>query len=215
MWKIDSHRTTDVRGYLNLSPSLPKRIGWQSLASRIRQKRRKEMLYEHLPARLPLFRSAHGVLCHIRTGHHRRLLLPVKNNIGPKARGIGYCIVTEIITNGIIAPRIMWSDEPVDMDADEAIAAANAAAKNSGARREKRDFGPKKLKRNGLVDATGGLEAEKENGIAEATLRRARTDLGVKAIHKPGLHDGWDWVLPCKIVKCSTRPRRSPKALKL
>ena len=59
----------------------------------------------------------------------RRLLLPVKNNIGSKARGIGYRIVTEIITNGIIAPRIMWSDEPVDLTADQAIAAANAAAK--------------------------------------------------------------------------------------
>ena len=89
----------------------------------------------------------------------------------------------------------MWSDEPVDMTADQAIAAANAAAKNPGARREAMDF-LKELLAEGPVDAKEGLEAAKQNGIAEATLKRARADLGVKAVPKPEFHGGWAWVLP-------------------
>ena len=196
MGKIDSHRTTDVRGVL------------EPLAEFAEAHRVAIFGITHPP------KAAQGNALRAFTGSFafvaaprmaffvtsepdtdRRLLLPVKNNIGPKARGIGYRIITEIITNGIIAPRIMWSDEPVDLTADQAIAAANAAAKNPGARREAMEF-LKELLANGPVDAKEGLEAAKENGIAEATLRRARSDLGVKAVHKPGLHDGWDWVLP-------------------
>ena len=59
----------------------------------------------------------------------RRRPLCVKNNIGPKALGLGYYLGTKVVTNDIIAPYILWDDAPVDVTADQAIAAASAALK--------------------------------------------------------------------------------------
>ena len=53
----------------------------------------------------------------------------------------------------------------------------------------------KELLANGPVDAKEGLEAAKENGIAEATLRRARSDLGVKAVQSLDFMAVGHWVL--------------------
>ena len=54
----------------------------------------------------------------------RRLMLPVKNNVGIKAQGRGYTIAAKIVAENISAPYIIWDDAPVDMTADQAIVAA-------------------------------------------------------------------------------------------
>ena len=82
----------------------------------------------------------------------RRLLLPVKNNIGSKAKGQGYYIVTKLVTNNIEAPCILWDDAPVDVNADQAIAAASSAIKDGGALSDAKDF-LRDLLADGPVDA--------------------------------------------------------------
>jgi hypothetical protein len=47
--------------------------------------------------------------------------LPVKNNLAPLPRGIGYSITTHI-DDGFETSRIVWDDAPVDVTADEALA---------------------------------------------------------------------------------------------
>ena len=100
----------------------------------------------------------------------RRLLLPVKNNIGPKARGLGYRISTHTVTNGIIAPCLSWSDEPVGVTADQAIAAANAALKDGGAMKEAKEFLKAQLA-DGPVDAKEALEAADAHGTVSRNGR--------------------------------------------
>jgi hypothetical protein len=69
----------------------------------------------------------------------RHLLLPVENNIGPEARGLGYYIVTKQVTNNIEVPCVLWDDAPVDVTADQAIAAASSAFKDGGALAEAKE----------------------------------------------------------------------------
>jgi hypothetical protein len=97
------------------------------------------------------------------------------------------------VSKGIIAPYLTWSDEPVDVTADQAIAAAFDARKNGGARQEAKEF-LRELLKDGLVDADEGEKAASAHGISESTLKRARKDLGVRAV-KSGFKSGWAWVL--------------------
>jgi putative DNA primase/helicase len=124
----------------------------------------------------------------------RHLLLAVKNNIGLKAPGRGYHISTKVISNDIEAPCILWDDEPVDMTADQALAAASIALKEGDARSDAKAF-LRDLLGDGPVDATEGEEAAEANGITKRTLARARKDLGVIA-KKKAFEDGWEWSLP-------------------
>ena len=124
----------------------------------------------------------------------RRLLLSVKNNLGPKPPGIGYRIGTQLVSPlGIIAPHILWDDAPVDVTASQAIAANAAALKDGGAIGKAKEF-LRELLADGPVDADEGEEAAKANSISSRTLDRARTDLGVKA-EKDGFEGGWRWHL--------------------
>lgn len=123
----------------------------------------------------------------------RRLLLCVKSNIGPKALGLGYYLGTKTVTGDIIAPYVLWDDGPVDVTADQAIAAASAALKEGDALSEAKDFlreflgaGPQPVK-DIEAAASGHL-------IRTRTLRRAADSLKVKK-YKAGLDGGWMWEL--------------------
>lgn len=194
MGKIDSHRTTDVRAVL------------EPIADFAEAHRVAILGVTHPP------KSAQGNALRAFTGSFafvaaprlaffatkepetdRNLLLPVKNNIGQKAPGLGYYITTKTVTNGIVAPCILWDDGPVDVTADQAIAAANAAMKDGGAMDEAKDF-LRELLANGPVDVTEGEEAAKKHGIKERTLRRARKELKIKS-EKTGFDRGWTWSL--------------------
>jgi putative DNA primase/helicase len=194
MGKIDSHRTTDVRAVL------------EPLAEFAESHRIAILGVTHPPkaaqgnalraftgsfAFVAAPRLAFFVTSEPETG--RRLLLCVKNNIGPKARGIGYTIGTKEITDQIVAPNVLWSDAPVDMTADQAIAAANAALKDGGAMKEATDF-LKELLAKGAVAAKEAEEAAETNGISLRTLKRARQQLGVKS-SKGGYQGAWTWTI--------------------
>jgi hypothetical protein len=97
------------------------------------------------------------------------------------------------VSKGIVAPYILWDDAPVDLTANQALAANAAALKDGGALNKAKQF-LRELLANGPVDAKDGEEAAKANGISDRTLDRARTDLGVKA-EKDGYQGAWRWHL--------------------
>jgi putative DNA primase/helicase len=195
MGKIDSHRTTDVRAVL------------EPIASFAESHKVAVLGVTHPPKAaqgnaLRAFTGSFAFVAAPRVAFfvtsepetERRLLLPVKNNIGVKALGLGYHIGTKTVTNGIVAPNIMWSEEPVDVTADQAIAASNAALGDGGSMKEAKEF-LRDLLANGRIDAKDGEEAAEANGIAERTLKRAKKELGVKS-EKNGFDGGWTWALP-------------------
>ena len=180
MGKIDSHRTTDVRGVLEPVADFAETYNVSILGVTHPPKSAQGNALRAFTGSFAFVAAPR--LAHFVTkepGTDRSLLLPVKNNIGQKARGIGYRIGTKMITNGIVAPNIAWDDAPVDFTADQAIAANNAAIKEGGSLHEAKEF-LSELLANGPVDAKEGLEATKANGISEMTLKRARRRLALK-----------------------------------
>jgi putative DNA primase/helicase len=195
MGKIDSHRTTDVRSVL------------EPIAAFAENHKVAVLGVTHPPKAaegnaLRAFTGSFAFVAAPRVAFYvtkepetdRRVLLPVKNNIGMKALGLGYHIGTKTITNEITAPNVLWSDEPVNVTADQAIAAANASIKDGGSMKEAKDL-LRELMAKGPIAAKDGEEAAEANGISERTLRRARKELGVKAA-KDGFNGGWMWSLP-------------------
>ena len=125
----------------------------------------------------------------------RRLMLPVKNNVGIKAQGRGYSIAAKIVAENIIAPYIIWDDAPVDMTADQAIVAAYKHAKDDRRTLKQAKEFLSDLLADGPVAATEGEEAAEKEGFSKITLKRARKALGVKS-EKGGFDEGWIWSLP-------------------
>ena len=125
----------------------------------------------------------------------RRLLLPVKSNLGSPAPGLAYSMEQRSITQDIATSRIRWDSTPVKITADEAL----RQAKTDG-RRKVADA--KAIILEALSE--GAMCADALNDVAEredispATMRRARDELKnsgkiVKA--KTGFDGGWKWSL--------------------
>ena len=127
-----------------------------------------------------------------------RKFLCDKSNIGPKPAGLTFfCQQVEVPTRrgSILMSRVNWGAHTISQTADEAIAAASPDARRSnGALIEALDF-LGALLADGPVASKTVLEGAKANGIAAATLRRARKKLGVVAKHDPSFEGGWKWCL--------------------
>ena len=119
----------------------------------------------------------------------------MKNNIGDKAPGIGYHIEKTVISNDIEAPYLRWSDEPVDVTADQALAASISASRDGGALYEVKQFLREMFSDGAVVDAKEAEEAAEAHGISERTLRRARKELKIVP-EKDGYQGTWKWRLP-------------------
>jgi len=195
MGQIDSHRTTDVRAVLEPLARFAEAHGIAILGVTHPPKAAQGNALRAFTGSFA-FVAAPRIVFFVTNEPEtdRRLLLPVKNNIGPKARGIGYYIGTRTIACHIIAPHIMWSDEPVDVTADEAIAANNVAGKSGGSSFKEAENFLSDLLANGPVGAKEGEEAAEANGISRRTLARAKKALGVKS-EKGDFEGGWAWSL--------------------
>lgn len=136
---------------------------------------------------------------------NRRLLLPGKNNLSAETLGLAFSIVGD----GNKA-RLSWEGDPVNMSADDAVAAENAAKRpgpDSESLPEAVDF---------LKDALAGrprlskeLEDEWKNGHggSKRTLERAKKSLRVES-YRQGEPLRW-W---CKLDGCESNTGQSNTA---
>lgn len=124
----------------------------------------------------------------------RRLLLPGKNNLAQEGGGLAFSIVGE-------PARIIWENEPVAMSADDALIAEMQMRSKSGpiadALSEAKAWLEKALADGPQLAKDLFDEWKNGQGGSERTLKRAKKDLGVKAIRKqiPG---PWWWFMPGK-----------------
>jgi putative DNA primase/helicase len=125
------------------------------------------------------------------TESERKLLLPVKNNLGPKAGGLGYRIVDTAIDHRIRTSVLRWDDEPVTVSAGEALRQSDGHVSKLEPAKE---FLQQRLA-DGPVPSTDLFEAAKRLGIGKETLKTAKEKLGVTA-NKIGFTGGWEWRLP-------------------
>lgn len=133
------------------------------------------------------------IVCRDPQKPHRRLLLPLKNNLALDAAGLAYTI-EPLGPNGV--PVICWSDDQVTIRADQALADSPRPAPRDGERREVAEW-LRKFLVDGPKSASDVRVAAEANGFSYATLRRAFRELGGEAIRtNDGMNVSWLWQLP-------------------
>jgi putative DNA primase/helicase len=128
----------------------------------------------------------------------RRLLLPVKNNLAPLGKGFAFRLEQRIVGDpgkGIVASSVVWEPSPIEITADAALQAADAQASGSTSAGTEAEGFLNEILAAGPVSQKEVKAAAEGNGLAWATVRRAKDRLGIKAT-KDGMEGGWLWGLP-------------------
>jgi putative DNA primase/helicase len=126
----------------------------------------------------------------------RKLLLPVKNNLGPAPRGPAYTLAQVQIADerGVIETScIRWASEPVNITANEAMAADATDPGSRTAKAEAMEFLEQVLA-DGPQPVSDINRMAKDHGLTDKTVRSAREALGVKIDRegfKPGSKSMW------------------------
>ena len=123
----------------------------------------------------------------------RRLFLPMKNNLGRDDGGLGF-IVGSVETEGILAPRAFFDNLPVNMTANDVLAAAGEGAASAPARSEAEALLQEVLA-TGPKPVSDIKREASEAGIGWRTIERAKQSLGIKSA-KGGIDGCWVWQLP-------------------
>jgi len=118
----------------------------------------------------------------------RRLVLPVKNNIGNDHTGLAYRIATA--ENG--APVITWEPAPVEISADDAL---EAISQDDHCEREDAADWLRDVLSDGPVATTELQKQAKMAGHAWRTVRRAKDRIGAVSV-KQSYSGKWVWQFP-------------------
>jgi putative DNA primase/helicase len=123
----------------------------------------------------------------------RRLLVPIKNNLGAMAPALAFHIGDD---------GLRWESISVDVAAAERLLAVDEPATRSE-RRERDDAAMflRDLLRDGPVASKQVESDAKGNGISQRTLWRAKAELGIvaeRARTAEGNTGAWFWMLPVK-----------------
>jgi putative DNA primase/helicase len=189
---VDAHRTTDVRAVLSLVADWAERLNVAVLAISHPPKASQGKAINAVTGSLAFVAAARLVFIVAEEPEtDRHVLLPVKNNLGPKAAGLGYRIVPVQTSENIATSRIEWDDAPVTVTADAAVQGRGAPQQTAfdsamGFLEDILGQGPV---------AQGKIEqAATAQNISNATLRRAKKELGVVS-EKSDFDGGWTWRL--------------------
>lgn len=190
---VDSHRTTDVRGVLEPFAALADETKVAVLGITHPPKAAQSNALHAFTGSLAYVAAARLAFLAIEEPDtERRLLLPVKNNVGARAAGLGYRLEQTIVSEGIVASRVCWDSAPVTMSANEAMRMTSTDGR--GARAEAMELLREQLA-GGPMAAAEIERLAADRGIKDRTLRRARDELGVVS-KKTGYGGGWSWSLP-------------------
>ena len=127
----------------------------------------------------------------------RRLMLPVKNNLGDDKSGLSFttrmvCIQDDAGTD-IWTPTIQWGDETVQNDIDDSM---EPQGEDQGKLAEAKQFLAKMLA-GGPVDTVQLKKDTEGAGLTWATVRRAKDKMKVHA-GKADFDGSWQWSLPAQ-----------------
>jgi hypothetical protein len=127
----------------------------------------------------------------------RRLMLPLKNNLGTDNTGFAYELESYVLEESnppIGTSRVMWEKDKITINADEAFSQGARDYSEHATIEEAKDF-LREMLANGAIKTKDVLKESKSAGISEATLKRAKTDLKIKATHD-GYQGPWYWQMP-------------------
>ncbi len=201
--KIDSYRTTDVRGVLAPVTEFAanKRI---FVLGVLHFNKKADVTNAMLRISDSLAFAATARHCYVIVDdpeNERRLLVKAKNNLAPDTKALSFGVNAiavgqdERSGNTIWAPRVVWGSEHVEITATQAMETEAAGRSSSTNPRTAAKTFLSDILANGPVPKTEIEEAADANCISTATLRRAKSELGVIA-KKTGMQGGWMWQLP-------------------
>lgn len=185
----DSHRDNEVRSVLAPVAQLAERYGPAVLIVAHRRKS-AGTIADDLAIGSRAFTGIARAVWHLTRDtddKRRRLLLSGKNNLAPEGTGLAFDI-------GGIPPAIQWEPGPVNLRADDALAAESEGGGDGGALAEATDFLRAELA-HGRKAGSDVKAAAKAAGVSARTLDRARARLGVIAA-PDGYRGPWTWGLP-------------------
>jgi hypothetical protein len=194
MGGTDSHKNSDVRGLLSPLSSLAERFNIAIVVVTHLNKGSGNAIYRSVGS--IAFTAAARSVIGVTKAHNdpnRRLVLPIKNNLGCDTSGMAYRI--ESAANG--APLLMWEPEPVDIDINEVL---NRPPDNEQwARNEVADWLLSELGGN-PVPAKELKARAAEAGHAWRTVERAKAHLKVRS-KKDGMSGPWLWWHPDDVFR--------------
>ena len=196
--KIDTHRNTDVRAMLAPLAAMAERIRVAVvLVSHLTKSGPAEAL-QRVTGSGAFIAAARGGFMVERDESNgaapgRRLMLPIKTNLSAEGNlGLAYRIGTRDLEKLGTQPVIEWEHLPVDMSADQALAAKD--------RRRRQPDNPvinflREFLSPGPRQAKGASEAALAQGYSSKQLRTARETIGV-AVYREQPTGPWWWKLP-------------------
>lgn len=173
---VDSHNNAEVRALLAPLAKLAARHGVAVVAVTHLNKGQGPALYRATGS-LAFVAAARAVyaVTKDKDDDARRLVLPIKNNIGPDHGGLAYSI--EVADNG--APVIGWEPDPVTMTAEEAMAPNDDPEERD--RRQEACEWLRAMLEGGQVAVKQLQDAAKRDGHAWRTVQRAKNE--IRACH--------------------------------
>jgi hypothetical protein len=184
----ESYKDTEVRGVLAPLASLAEQTGVAVVGIMHLTKDAQRRAIYRAPGSIAFIAAARIVLAVGKDPKHegRRLLVSVKNNLGPAAKALAYSIPEG---------RLEWESEPVEgINADQLLGETDQPDDPSA--REAAEELIREALRGGPVSAREVYQLARDQGISDRTLRYAKKALGVRQRRAPGPGTRWEWYLP-------------------
>ncbi len=192
----DAHRDNEVRSVLGPAAKLAEKYGAALLVVAHRRKSGGVSADDLAMGSRAFTGIARSVLHLSRDPEdkRRRLLLPGKNNLAAENHGMAFAI-------GGDPPHLQWEKDPVNMHADDALAAEENNRRKPGPEAMALD-NAKDWLHEALVDGPRLVKELRDDwtngyGGSKRTLDRAKQALGVEAF-RPKVPGPWSWRLPAK-----------------
>jgi len=209
--KVDSHRNTDIRGLLTPLCEFAESTGVALVCVTHLNKSGGTNAIYRATGSLAFVAAARAnwMVCRDPKDPTRRLMLPTKCNPFHPAKGLAYTIESEHVEGVGPIGCVYWSIDPVEMTAQQALAAEGAAEKRAG-RDATDDASAVKRAAQWLVAfmgdegiSTAELKIEsRDAGFSNATIRRALDSLEAESYKQGyGSTGKWCYRLPAKVLK--------------
>lgn len=200
--KHDSHRDQDVRGALRVVADLAQESGAAVVILRHLNKAGGSQAVYRGGGSIGIIGAARAGLLVAKdpADPGRRIVAVSKSNLGRDGiPSLAYRTASATVhaeDGPVDTSRIEWEADPVDLSANDLLAAAAAAqdGEDTGPRGEAAEF-LRSLLADGPVAAKAVRKESEGAGLAWATVRRAADRLGIRR-DKAGLKGGWFWTLP-------------------
>jgi putative DNA primase/helicase len=181
----DSNANAEVRGLLSPLASLAARHGVAVLCVTHLRKSAGAAIHRSI-ASIAFTAAARAVwaVTPDPSDADRRLMLPVKQNLGPSIEGLAFRIETQDSL-----PRLAWESGAVDADANEMLSVG--FQEDHSARKDAEEWLRAYLQ-DGPAAARDAIRAASDNGVSNTTLRRAANSLHVARRKLGGRGAGWE-----------------------